>query len=202
MSELNMRNSKFKKILVHIDGLEKGSVFAIADFSEYAQPKTVSKALERLSKHGVIEKVVRGIFWLPCGDGSSPDPEKVAEALARENNWSITPSGETAIHKMGLSKKKPKNWTYLTNGAYRSYSFANNEISMLHSDSPYYENLSKKTSLLIQVIKAYGQEKLDERIIHMIRDKYNDSEIRLAMEESKRLPKTFSCTIKSICEGI
>ena len=197
-----MRNSKFKKIEECINGLEKGSVFAVADFLDYAQPKTVPKTLERLSKSGRIEKVVRSIFWLPDGTDSSPDPEKVADALSRENNWKLTPSGETAIHIMGLSIKKPKIWTYLTNGTYRNYKFGDKAICLQHISAPYYEKLSKKTTMLIQVLKAYGRKKLDSNAISKIRSRYNESEMKRAVEESRHLPKWISGRVKNIFEGI
>ena len=177
-----MRNSRFKKIEEKILSLEKGSVFAVADFVNIAQPKTVSKTLERLSKSGSIEKVVRSIFWLPDGINPNPDPRMVADALARENNWKLTPSGDTAIHVMGLSILKPSKWTYLTDGTYRKYSFGDIVISLQHISAPYYEKISAKTSMLIQVIKAYGRKKLDSSVVNKIRSKYNESEMKKAAD--------------------
>ena len=197
-----MKNSKFKKIEEQINGLEKGSVFAVADFLEFAQPKTVSKTLERLSKSGKVEKVVRGIFWLPDGTECGPDPEKVADALSRENNWKLTPSGETAVHIMGLSIKKPKKWTYLTDGTYRKYKFGDIVISLKHISAPYYGKLSEKTSMLIQVLKTYGRNKLDSSVVSKIRSRYNESEMKRAIEESRNLPKWISGKVKNIFEGI
>lgn len=196
-----MRNSKFKKIEEKIGSLETGSVFAVADFLEFAQPKTVSKTLERLAKAGRIEKVVRSIFWLPDGLNSSPDPEKVADALARENNWNIIPSGETAIHIMGLSVKKPKKWTFITDGTYRKYRFGDKEISLQHISAGYYDRISKKTSLLIQVIKAYGRNTLDSNVVKTIRSKYNDSDMKRILQEVRHLPKRISGKVKNIFEG-
>lgn len=133
-----------------------GSVFVIFDFSDLADPKTVSKTMTRLLEAGVIERVMRGVFWKPDPSVPSPYPDHVAHAIARENVWQLVPCGDTALHIVGLSEDTPNVWTYVTDGTYRSYSYDGKMICFLHSSGKAFRAMSEKTALLVQVIKACG----------------------------------------------
>ncbi|MCQ2427002.1 MAG: DUF6088 family protein [Clostridia bacterium] len=60
-----MQNSIHNQIRDRIERLPDGSVFVIADFSDLADQKTISKTLTRLCSAGYSEKVLRGVFWKP-----------------------------------------------------------------------------------------------------------------------------------------
>lgn len=148
--------SKHKQIEQRIADMPEGSVFVIFDFSDLAEPKTVSKTMTRLLESGAIQRVMRGVFWKPKSECSSPHPDDVARAIARENVWQLVPCGDTALHIVGLSDDKPNVWTYVTDGTYRSYSYDGKFICFQHSSGKAFRAMSEKTALLVQVIKACG----------------------------------------------
>ena len=47
--------------------------------------------------------------------------DAVAKALARTYHWTIAPFGNAALYLLGLSSKDPTVWSYISNGAYRTY---------------------------------------------------------------------------------
>ncbi|MBQ6036961.1 MAG: MarR family transcriptional regulator [Lachnospiraceae bacterium] len=180
-----VRNSLYKKITQTILEMPEGSVMAVTDFASVAKPKTVSKILQRLEKAGLIQKVLRSIFWRPDGVHSSPGPQQVAMALARENNWEVVPSGKTALLLFGLSDEQPAIWTYVTDGTYRDYSYDGKRISFTHSKATSKKKMSEKTKLLVQCLKAYGKDIMeDDIILQKIAGKVQGSEWADLLEET------------------
>ena len=176
--------SLHKQLEYEIMNMPSGSVLSVADFYRMASPKTVSKMLTRLEGKGVIEKVLRSIFWKPDGVNTSPAPHAVAEAIARQNNWHLAPSGETALHLFGLSRHKPHVWTYVTNGTYRTYSYDGKEISFTHTSWKFLGKMSERTKLLVQCLKAYGREYVTEELLVKLAEKIGEHEWKSMLHET------------------
>ena len=183
-----MWHSCQKKLEGKIREMPSGSVFGIADFSDMATPKTVSKMLARLEGENGIERILRGIYWKPDGIHTSPDPDRVAKALARENAWQLVPCGKTALHLFGLEEKSPEEWTYVTDGTYRSYFYDGKKISFLHTTGKILSTMSAKTALLVQVLKAYGQEHITDEVMTRIASFLNFEDAKRIWEESRHAP--------------
>lgn len=164
--------------------MKPGSVFSVADFTDIAQPKTVSKMLTRLSEDGVIGRVLRSVFWLPDGENEHPKPDAVAKALARENKWSLAPSGETALFIMGVEPDEPDEWTYVTNGTYRSYNYGSTIIRFTHASFKFLGVMSEKTRLLVQCIRAYGQNHFSEEKMAALWNKCKNWDWKRIFEEA------------------
>lgn len=193
-----MQLTLHSQIELYIKKLPQGSVISISDFATIAKPKTISKNLERLCNDKKIEKVIRGIFWKPDNIHSSPNEDDVANAIARLNRWEIVPSGSTALHKLGFTKNKPEKWTYVTNGTYRSYSYDGKTISFQHTTGKWISSLSKTTALLVQGIKAYGNDHIPEDIKKLIANKYQTSEINKILIETKDITSWIAKSINLI----
>ncbi|MBO4979746.1 MAG: hypothetical protein J6D16_05000 [Clostridia bacterium] len=174
-----------KQLELKIHSMPSGSVFCIADFAELAAPKTVSKMLARLEGEDGIERVLRGIYWKPDGIHTSPDPDRVAKALARENTWQLVPCGKTALHLFGLEEASPEEWTYVTDGTYRSYFYDGKKISFLHTTGKILSTMSEKTALLVQVLKAYGREHVTDELMTRIASFLNFEDAKRIWEESR-----------------
>ncbi len=178
--------------------MESGEVIVIQDFSDIADPKTVSKTLTRLEKSGDIKKVMRGVFWKPDGEKPSPDPDSVARGLARGNMWKLAPSGDTALHIIGMSNEKPKIWTYVTDGTYRSYCYDGIIILFQHTTGKALSAMSEKTALLIQVLKAYGKEHISDDLLKKLTKFFKPGEVNTVLEESKNTTEWVAKAIKSM----
>lgn len=190
-----MWHSCQKNLECKIHEMPSGSVFGIVDFSDMATPKTVSKMLARLEGENGIERILRGIYWKPDGIHTSPDPDRVAKALARENTWQLVPCGKTALHLFGLEEKDPEEWTYVTDGTYRSYSYDGKKISFLHTTGKILSTMSARSALLVQVLKAYGQEHMTDEVMSRIASFLNLEEARRIWEESRYAPEWISRAI-------
>lgn len=178
--------------------MPSGSVFGIADFAELASPKTISKMLARLEGENGIERVLRGIYWKPDGIHTSPNPDKVARALARENTWHLVPCGATALYLFGLNDKSPEEWTYVSSGTYRSYTYDGKKINFLRASGRLLDAVSEKTALLIQILKAYGRECITDELIQRIASFLDFEDAKRIWEETRHTTEWIAGAVAGI----
>ena len=190
-----MKHSKYKQLRDVIDRCEPGTVMAISDFTDVAQPKTVSKMLTRLEEEGAVERVLRSVYWKPDRNNPEPNPNDVAEALARENSWVLAPSGDTALFLMGLQTEIPPTWTYITSGTYQDYNYGATRISFTHTNHKFFAAMSKKTRLLVQCLKAFGHEHLSEEKMKELVAKCRDWNWKAILEETKHATRWISAAV-------
>ena len=115
-----------QKIEERIDNFNNGKVFISSDFLDIADYETVRKILNRLTDSKKIQKIVKGVYYNPSyneliKEYEAPSVHEVAKAIARKYNWTIAPSGNTALNLLGLSTQVPSKWTYVSDG----FSFGN-----------------------------------------------------------------------------
>src|SRR5215472_12543125 len=74
-------------------------------------------ARERREHHGVIRRIIRGIYDYTrhsraLGGPTSPNIDQIAHALARKFGWRIQPDGAAAQNLLGLSTQVPARAVY------------------------------------------------------------------------------------------
>lgn len=158
------------KIKNKIDNLSDGAVFISNDFLEIADYETVRKTLNRFVNEGTIQRVVNGVYYKPryielIGEYESPSINEVAIAIARKYNWTIAPSGNTALNLLGLSTQVPAQWTYISDGRYVDFLIGNTKLVFKRTTNSTISNMSRLTALVIQAIKAIGKDNISEEQI-------------------------------------
>ena len=120
-----MNQSIDSKIITKMKKCGRGSAFFSADFINFGEPKSVAKALERLTNSGKIIRVARGIYCYPKIDKVLglgviyPSFEEIAQSIAKRDKAKIAPTGDYALNRLGLSTQVPANIVYLTDGSPR-----------------------------------------------------------------------------------
>ncbi|MBR4767379.1 MAG: hypothetical protein IK088_00200 [Lachnospiraceae bacterium] len=193
-----MKRSLYRQLKNVIGLLPEGTVVSVADFTDMAKPKTVSKMLTRLEKEGEVERVMRSIFWK--SDGSQPRPNDVAEALARENGWETAPTNETALLLFGMEECAPIVWTYLTNGTNRTYSYGRHTITFTHTAGKAFGKMAKKTRMLVQCIRAYGKGCLNGDVSDRLAEKIRGWDLASLKEETKYAAAWVRTTVSALCK--
>lgn len=156
-----------------LEHLGRGSVFVASDFFDIADKKPVRQALLRMEEEGLIERVLRGVYLYPeyndlLKRNVPADPGEVAKAIARNFNWTISPSGETALNQLGLSTQVPAIHEYLSDGPYKSYQYGKVQLVFKHRANREMTGTSYKTRLVIQALKALGKEYVDQTAINRL----------------------------------
>lgn len=199
------RPDYLNQIRGNIERAEAGSVFVSTDFTDITDKKTVNMGLIRLADEGLIKKILFGVYYKPefselLGEAVSPSPNKVAHALARNFGWTIVPCGDTALNLLGLSTQVPSQWVYVSDGAYKEYTFDNTTIKFKRTTNKEISKVSYKTALTIQALKALGKENITEQVISRLKKILTDEEKEKMLAESKSATSWVLELIKVICK--
>ena len=199
------RPDYLNQIRGNIERAEAGSVFVSTDFTDITDKKTVNMGLIRLADEGLIKKILFGVYYKPefselLGETVAPSPNKVAHALARNFGWTIVPCGDTALNLLGLSTQVPSQWVYVSDGAYKEYTFDNTTIKFKRTTNKEISKVSYKTALTIQALKALGKENITEQVISRLKKILTDEDKEKMLAESKSATSWVLELIKIICK--
>ncbi|CYU65738.1 hypothetical protein HO901_10365 [Streptococcus suis] len=194
------------KIKNKIDNLSDGAVFISNDFLEIADYETVRKTLNRFVNDGTIQRVVNGVYYKPryielIGEYESPSINEVAIAIARKYNWTIAPSGNTALNLLGLSTQVPAQWTYISDGRYVDFLIGNTKLVFKRTTNSTISNMSQLTALVIQAIKAIGKDNISEEQILYLKKRLTKSDKEKLLEEGKTTSAWIYKILKKIGES-
>ena len=192
-------------IRTRIKQLPIGAVITSVDFADITENSRVGVILSRIEAEGLIRRVLRGVYYKPeynefLNEYLAPSPNLVAEALARNFGWTITPCGDTALNILGLSTQVPAAWSYVSDGAYKEYTYDNTTIKFKHTTNKEISKLSQKTALIVQALKALGKDNIDDTIINKLKNEMNDREKENALIEAKAVTSWIYEYIKKICK--
>ena len=181
-----------------------GSVFVATDFADIAENVKIGVCLSRLEEEKTLLRIMRGVYYKPeysslLGEYIAPAPDAVAHALARNFGWTIVPCGDTALNLLGLSTQVPAVWSYVSDGAYKEYSFDSTTIKFKRTTNKEISKLSPKTALVIQAIKALGKEHITDKIIEKIRSQTSPGERTTMLKEAQYATAWIYRIIKVIC---
>ena len=197
--------SKISLITKRIDEAPLGSAFVTSDFTDLAEYETAKKTISRLEKKGTLRRVLRGVYDKPkfsslLQEYADPIPDQIAYAIARNYNWTISASGNTALNQLGLSTQVPADWSYISSGPYKKYTFGNITLTFSHRSNSQMIGMSEKTLLLIQALKAIGQGNVNDAEIKLIRKRLSSDECQNILSESRHTISWIYEVIKEICK--
>lgn len=187
-----------------INSFQNNHVFISKDFISDVDYETVRKTLSRLCEKSEIKKISRGYYYKPIylsiiNDYSKPNIDSYAKAIARNMNWKIFPTGNTALNEFGLSTQVPSNYSYISSGRTISYEVDKIVILFTHRSSRE-TDFSYITGSVIQALKAIGQDNITDEIINKISSRLLKEEKKLILLESKNSSAWIYEMIKLICK--
>lgn len=120
--------------------------------------------------------------------------------MARNFGWTIVPCGDTALNLFGLSTQVPAVWSYVSDGTYKEYKYENVKLSFKKTTNKEISKISCKTALVIQALKAFGKENMNNEIIIKISRQLSAKVKSLMMTEVKYTTTWIYDIIKNICK--
>ena len=193
-------------VLQRLENYDNGAVFGMSEFADITDSKTLHMILKRLTEEGKVAKVLRGVYMKPrysrlLGENVPPRIVDIAEALAQSYGWNIIPTGATALNMLGLSTQVPANYEFLSDGPYKSYEYDGTAIVFKHTNkNTELTQISKKSALIIQALKAIGKEEIDIGSIRKIAGALSKEEKEIMLQETKHSTSWVYEKIKMICE--
>ena len=193
------------KIMSRIESAESEAVFVASDFVDIADINTVWQTLSRMEKAQQIIRIFRGVYYKASycdilGEYESPSPHHVAMALARKHNWTVAPSGATALNQLGLSTQVSSKWLYVSDGPYRQFSFNTIKLIFKHRSNKELSGMSDMTILVIQALRALGKNTVDDTTKKKLRKLLSDEEKEKLVNEAQQTTAWIYSTIKQICK--
>lgn len=200
------RNLYTPEIAKRINGFQEGMIFVPSDFKDIADRETIKMALSRLCESKQVRRLARGIYDKPeynqrLKEYIKPSPGQVAKAIARNYGWTIVPDGETALNLTGLSTQVPNVWHYVSDGPYKKYQYDDFEIHFKHTTNKELKNLSPKSALIVQAIKALGEKNIDPKAIAILSRNLSMEDRMKLMNETMYATSWIYKTIKMIAKA-
>jgi len=153
-----------KSILNRVRGSGKGWCFTPTAFADLGGTAAVWTALHRLTQRGIIRRLTQGLYDFPRTHAElgmlSPDPEAVAQALARGRSIRLQPSGAYAANLLGLSEQVPARIVFLTDGAPRRIRFGNQEIVLRRTTPRNMATAGRISGTVIQALRYIGKHRI------------------------------------------
>lgn len=173
--------------------VNKGEIFFIADFTELGNYEAVRKSLQRLTKDKSIERIAKGIYFLPKKHERLgiiyPHAEQIAKAIAKRDKARIIATGSTALNLLGLSTQIPLKVVFLTDGSARKVKVGKQTIEFKKTNP---KNLSiehRLTNLVIQGLKAIGEKNVTQEQLQQTQSIIDQSDERnLVYQNLKNAP--------------
>lgn len=182
--------AKRDQILARIALLGDGAVFTAKDFLDLASRTMVDVTLASLTNEGKLRRVRRGLYDRPkvnvaLGGALSPDIDKVARTIARNQRCKIVPAGAWAANLLGLSTQVPAKIVYLTDGPSKEVPVGRRVISFKHARPKAIAGLDGKAALAVQALRYLGREGVGPEQIETLRAALSPSEKSELLNQSR-----------------
>ena len=199
-----MASTIYDEIKKRIALYEDGDIFFTSDFKDIASLDTIRKCLGRQVEKGAIRRVMDGVYEKPkyskvLDEYIPPDPEKVANALAKKYHWTISPCGDVALNKLGLSTQVPVVWSYVSDGPYREFVWDNIILSFKHKTNREISFMSRISIMVIEAIKTLGKDHVDENTIAILRNRLNGEEKSILLKEAADSAAWIFEIVRKVC---
>lgn len=194
------------KILARIYGRGRGCIVSASDFLTEFKRIDIDKALSELCKTGTITRVMNGIYLYPewselLQQNISPNPDRIAHAIARKYDWRIQPTGNTALNYLGLSTQVPGRMIYLSDGPSRQYNYGQQTIQFKNTKLTEAGLKHKESALIVSALKALGKENVTPEIIDKLKDKLDNDTWARVFKETAKVTGWIRNIIMQICKG-
>jgi hypothetical protein len=134
--------------------------------------QAVDLVLHRLARKGTIRRLARGVYDYPKQHPVlgplSPPADVIARSLAGRDRTRLQPTGAYAANVLGLSEQVPAKAVFLTDGPSRTVRIGPTTIQLRRTTPRNMEAADRLSGLLIQALRALGQEHITPaRIAHL-----------------------------------
>lgn len=193
------------KILNKIKKRGRGRMLFASDFVAYGEQKSISKALERMTKDGTILRLSHGIYYYPKIDKVLglgvlyPTLEDIAESIAKRDKARIVPTGLYALNRLGFSTQIPMNVVYLTDGFNRKITLYNGSSIQFKRTAPRnFAFHSQLAMLLTFAYKTLGRESITSDILAHTKELLAKENRKQIEQDYSLMPAWVSSIIKSL----
>jgi len=149
----------------------KDGAILFRDFFKEYDDEYVGNVCSELVKEGILIRLSQGIYYKPVKTRLGilfPTVDELICTIAKRDHAVILPTGNTAIHQLGLTTQVPTNYEFLTNGAARDINVGNRTIRLKHGVANNFAFKGKLMPVLHQALRAIGKENITQELLGQI----------------------------------
>ncbi len=171
--------------------MRKGQPFSRAVFAQVGSRAAVDKALSKLVRSGLLERVARGVYMRPklsaiTGRRVRPSPLTIMSVITKANGETIQIHGAEAVRRLGLSTQMQVLPTFYTSGVTRDIKVGNAVVRLRHASSDRLQHAGTKVGMVLSALYYLGKEGLSVQVVSTIGNNINRDE--LIKLKSSRMP--------------
>lgn len=176
-----------------IVGKGRGYVFTPSDFLDLGARTAVDQALSRLAAQGVIRRLSQGLYDYPRSSPRLgqlfPDPDAIAQALARKDNHVLQVSPARAANMLGLTTQMPAKAVYFTDGPSRIRKIGRQTIQMKHASQKSLAGAGHTSGAVFQALRYVGRDRVDDQVIDKLRNALSPKDRKDLLKYSLKVPE-------------
>ena len=193
------------KVKATVFGHGRGWVFTPGEFLGIADPRSVSVALTRLARKGIIRNLARGLYDYPKNDPQlgflAPSIDAVARALSMRHAIRLQPSGGYAANLLGLSDQVPMKVVFLTDGINRRVKIGKLQIILKRTTPRNMASAGKTSGLVIQALRHLGQRNIDDKTIQRLKQRLSIKDKKQLLSGLRHAPVWVATVMRQIAES-
>lgn len=187
------RVTKTSEILARIELNGPGWVFTPSDLIDLASPHLVGMVLLRLVREGSIRRLKRGLYDIPRNHPSlgvlSPDPEAIAEALARRDGTELHDSEANAANALRVTDQVPAQIEFLTDGPTREVVVGNQRIRLKKRAGRKLKGIAESSSLVFSSLRNLGKRAVTVEVVEPLRQLLTQEQREQLLRDAHRAPR-------------
>ena len=158
-----------ESIAKRVKRMSRGRPFTKALFAEEGSRTSVNKALSRMARRGLLERVARGIYMRPkiseyTGRKVRANPITVMETVVKASGETIQIHGVEAVRRLGLSTQMQVLPTYYTSGSTREIKMGNAVVRLRHSSWQRLQQAGTQAGLALTALFYLGKEGVTDQV--------------------------------------
>lgn len=181
------------KIISRFYGRGRGHIATQKNFLDLGPRPGIDKALSRLVQNGKLRRIARGLYEYPRENDMlgklSPDPEKVAKALAGKETLRLQPTGAYAANRLHLSEQVPMRVVFLTDGESRKIKIGSQTIELRKVGLKRMQLAGRVSGLVCEALRHLGKEHIGEKEINTIRQQLSSDEKQQLRKDIPKVPE-------------
>lgn len=180
--------------------MQWGEPFTNTRFLKLGSRSAVDKALSRLVKEGVIQRVARGVFVRPKKSrfigNVMPEVSRVIEVIAKDHGETVQVHGAEAARRFKLSTQMPTTPVYYTSGPSREIRVGNLKVKLMHTTSHRrLQHAGKKPGLALSALWYLGKDNINAEAVRRIREGLSTEEFETL--RTSKMPAWMACAIEN-----
>ena len=173
-----------------------GEPFSSAELLTLGTRAAVDHSLSRLAKEGVIARITRGVYVRPVISkyvgAVTPEPYKIAEAVARTTGAKVSMNGAEAARGFGLSTQMSTQSLFLTTGPTREIVVGKSKIRMQHASARKLTLAGSPAGMALSALYYLGKGEVTTAVVAKIKGKLSPNEFEVLRCSTKLMPSWMS----------